>query len=170
VLYATWMDGAIYSQTLESTDPSLIVRRRSNGEARALGLEAEIDARVRDWLAGWVSFTAGQSEFTGGQLEGNRLPQVPVTQAAAGARVMRGRWLASIEARYWGRQFDDDRNTFELGDGFAANALASIRIAHAHIFTAIENIFDAEIDAGRTPLRTLAQPRTWTVGVRVATK
>jgi outer membrane receptor protein involved in Fe transport len=171
VLFATWLGGAIYSRTLPRLPQDTVTTRiRSNGDGRALGAEIEIDARVRDWLSGWVSVTAGNSEFTGGQLEGNKLPQVPPAQAAAGARVTRGRWLASLEARYWGRQFDDDRNTFELKSGASANALGAVRFARAHVFASIENIFDAEIDAGRTPLRTLAQPRVWQVGVRIFTK
>jgi len=167
--FVTWQDGAIYSRTLPTSAPGTL-RMRDNGDARASGLELEADAPLRSWVHGWASVALTRSTFTSGELEGRRLPQVPGAQVAAGARVMRGRWLASVEARYWGRQFDDDRNSFELGSGFAANALASMRFQHAQLFAAIENIFDAEIDAGRTPLRTLAQPRTWTVGVRVSAR
>ena len=95
---------------------------------------------------------------------------MPGAQAAAGVRVMRGRWLASLDARYVSRQFDDDRNTFELQSGAVANAMVSARFRRAQIFASVENLFDADVDAGRTPLRTLAQPRMWTVGVRLFTR
>lgn len=169
VAFLTWQNGAIYSRTLPSLAPGTL-RMRDNADARATGIELEVDAPVREWLHGWVSFTAGRSTFTSGELEGNRLPQVPDAQAAAGARVMFGRWLGTLEARYWGRQFDDDRNTFELDAGTVVNVMAAARFRYAQIFTSIENLFDAEIDAGRTPLRTLAQPRMWQLGVRVFTK
>ena len=165
VLFATWLDGAIYSRTV----PSLtgIVRVRSNGEARAAGGEVEVDARLNDRVAVWASFTAGASRLTGGQLDGNRLPQVPRAQAAAGIRLTDGRWLASFDARHVASQFDDDRNVFELEAATVAAALVSARFARAHLFASVENLFDADVDAGRTPLRTLAQPRMWQVGLRL---
>ena len=169
VAFATWQDGAIYSRTLQSVAPGTL-RRRENGDARAAGVEVEADAPVRGWLHAWASVAMTQSTFTSGELDGRRLPQVPNAQLAAGARVTHGRWHASLDARYWAAQFDDDRNAFELDGGATANALVAARFARAQLFASVENLFDAEIDAGRTPLRTLAQPRMWTAGVRLFTR
>src|SRR5688500_16643774 len=46
VAFATWQHGAIYSRTLQSVAPGTL-RMRDNGDARAAGLELEIDAPVR---------------------------------------------------------------------------------------------------------------------------
>ena len=171
VLFATALDGAIYSRTLEERGPgNAILRRRSNGDARAVGGELELDARPRDGVAIWTSLTAGASRFTSGQLDGNQLPQVPRAQAAAGIRVTGGRWLGSLDARYWARQFDDDANEIELDPATVFNALVSARFRRAQLFASVENLFDVEVDAGRTPLRTLGQPRMWWVGIRLKTK
>lgn len=169
VAFTTWQDGAIYSRTLPSLVPGTL-RMRDNGDARATGVELEADAPVRSWLHAWASAALTRSTFSSGELDGNRLPQVPGAQLAAGARLMQGRWVASLEARYWGRQFDDDRNTFELDPAWAANALVAMRFAHGQIFASVENLFDADIDAGRTPLRTIAAPRLWQAGVRLFTR
>ena len=167
--FVTRQLGAIYSRTLPTVAPGTL-RMRDNGDARAAGVEFEADAPILSWLRGWASVALTRSTFTGGELEGNRLPQVPSAQVAAGARVIYGRVMGSIEARYWSEQFDDDRNNFQLGSGTAANAMIAARFARAQVFAAVENLFDAEIDAGRTPLRTLAAPRTWSIGLRLFTR
>ena len=169
VAFTTWQDGAIYSRTLQSAAPGTL-RMRDNGDARASGVEFEADAPVRRWLHAWASVAMTRSRFTSGELDGNRLPQVPAAQLAGGARIAHGRWHASLDARSWSKQFDDDRNAFELDGGVTANALVAIRFTRAQLFASVENLLDAEIDAGRTPLRTLAQPRMWQVGVRVFTR
>ncbi|HEX6323007.1 MAG TPA: TonB-dependent receptor, partial [Vicinamibacterales bacterium] len=162
---------AIYNRTLPERGPgNTILRRRSNGDARAVGGEVELDARPRDGVAVWTSFTTGRSRFTSGQLDGNQLPQVPRAQGAAGIRLTGGRWMASLDARYWARQFDDDANEIELEAATVFNALVSARFRRAQLFASVENLFDTEVDAGRTPLRTLGQPRMWQIGVRVFTR
>lgn len=169
VAFAAWQQGAIYSRTLQSAAPGTL-RMRENGDARAAGVELEADAPLRRWLHAWASVAMTRSVFMSGELDGNRLPQVPAAQIAAGARLTRGRWHASIDARYSSAQFDDDRNAFALDGGATANALVAARFTWAQVFASVENLFDAEIDAGRTPLRTLAQPRMWTAGVRLFTR
>jgi outer membrane receptor protein involved in Fe transport len=172
VAFAARVDGTIYNRTLPAAViPGVaIVRQRSNGTSGSRGIEVEADARLSRHVRGWLSATAIDSAFTSGELDGNRLPQVPVAHAAAGVRVLAGPWLASFDARYWSRQFDDDRNAFQLRSAATLNALVSMRLRHARIFASVENLLDADIDAGRTPLRTTAQPRTWTVGARLLTR
>jgi len=170
VLFATALDGAIYSRTLPERGPgNATLRRRSNGDARAVGGELELDARPRDGVAVWTSLTTGASRFTSGQLDGNLLPQVPRAQGAAGIRLTGGRWLGSLDARYSARQFDDDANEIALDAATVVNALVSARFRRAQLFASVENLFDVEVDAGRTPLRTLGQPRMWQIGIRLKT-
>jgi outer membrane cobalamin receptor len=168
VAFTTRLDGAIYSRTLTTT-PSL-VRIRSNGDATSTGAEFEADAHISRGARVWVSATAIDSAFTSGELDGNRLPQVPRAHASAGVVLTAGMLSGSVDVRHVTRQFDDDRNQFELGSATTMNGQLAARFRHAQIFTAIENLFNADIDAGRTPLRTVGQPRVWQIGLRLFTK
>lgn len=170
--FVSRLDGAVYSGTLEGvTLPGIaIVRQRANGDARAAGLELEADGRAGRLLRGWAGASFTSSTFTRGELRGLRLPQVPRAQGAAGLVVTHGRWLLSVDTRYAGAQFDDDRNRFVLRDAVTANALVMGRIGPARLFAAVENLLDADVDAGRTPLRTTGQPRVWQAGVRVGVR
>jgi outer membrane receptor protein involved in Fe transport len=162
------LDGAIYSRTV----PSLtgIVRVRTNGDARSSGLEVELESRANRHAWFWASGTMIDSTFTSGELDGNRLPQVPRAQASAGVRLFAGRLSGSLETRYVTRQFDDDRNQFELRSATTVNAQVGAAFKHARVFASVENLFDADVDAGRTPLRTTGQPRLWQVGFTLFTR
>jgi hypothetical protein len=65
-------------------------------------------------------------------------------------------------------QFDDDLNQLYLR-GFAAfYAFFSHDVSRKlSIYAAGENIFDARIEAGMTPVLTLGQPRTVRAGLRL---
>ncbi|MDQ3069626.1 MAG: TonB-dependent receptor [Acidobacteriota bacterium] len=163
------LEGAIYSRTLTSGVPG-ITRMRTNGEARSAGVELEVESRAHKHAWVWVSATMLDSSFTSGELEGNRLPQVPRRSVTAGARFFAGRLSGSLEARHSARQFDDDRNQFELAPATTMNGQVAARFEHAQVFASVENIFDAAVEAGRTPLLTLGQPRMWQVGLRLFTR
>ena len=75
---------------------------------------------------------------------------------------------ATLQARVLGRQFEDDRNTLVLDDAAIVDAFAS-RAVHSHlqIFVGVENLFDTEVQVGRTPILSVGLPRTAHGGVRV---
>ena len=79
------------------------------------------------------------------------------------------RWVtATLQVRAIGRQFEDDRNTLEIGKTGDRRLLRSRQLARSvHVFAAIENLFDAEIPVGRTPVPTVGLPRAARFGVRV---
>ena len=75
---------------------------------------------------------------------------------------------ATAQTRFVGDQFEDDRNTLVLEhaavfDVFASRAIAS----RLHVFVGVENLFDAEVQVGRTPILSVGLPRTAHGGVRV---
>ncbi|MDP1569655.1 MAG: TonB-dependent receptor [Vicinamibacterales bacterium] len=167
------LDGAIANITLSST-PALITRERRNSDrVRARGVELEADVRLHPTLTvnGLAVFTA--SHFRGSvatpAIEGNRVPQVPAYQLGAGLTWADPRLLtAALQVRVSGMQFDDDRNAFELASYTVVDLSLSREISgRLHAFMAVENLFDAEYDVGRTPLRTIGWPRTARAGVRV---
>jgi outer membrane receptor protein involved in Fe transport len=172
VAFMARVDGTIYSRTLPDapSEGVSILRERSNGDGASHGLELEAEFEPVAGAVVWAAGTLLDSTFTSGELEGHRLPQVPRLHAAAGARMIRGRWALSLDVRHASTQFDDDQNVFRLGRASTASAMISAHLKYAQVFASIENAFDADIDAGRTPLRTTGAPRSWTFGLRLFTR
>ena len=164
------LDEAITAITISST-PQLIVRQRANADTlRASGLEVEADVRANRSLS--VAFTSGlvNSHFAGTtELGGKRVPQVPRYNAGLNVRLVRPVWTASAQLRVTGPQFEDDQNVFTLRratvlDAFGGRTL----IGKVTAFVAVENVFDATYDVGRTPTLTTGLPRAARVGLQIA--
>lgn len=165
--FYTNVRGAIANVTLPS--PMGIVRERRNaGEARVRGLEADAEVRVWSWLQARGSLALTSARFRNSKepaLEGNRLPQVPRVSGTFGADVSRADWLrAGIVVRSVGAQFDDDRNAFRLASATQADMRVAVRRQQVELSAVIENLFDARVEVGRTPLVTLAPGRAVRVG------
>ncbi len=163
--YATRLDGAIYNRTL-SASSTAIVRVRNNGNARAFGSELELEWRTR-LLALTSSWALNDSTFTSGELSGKRVPQVPRVGGTVGVRATAGRMHAAANVRVIGAQFDDDQNIFRLDAGSLVDGRVGWRWSRAELFGAIENALDAEIDTGKTPIRTVGSPRTARAGLTI---
>ena len=158
-LFSMTTDDTISNVTL-STTPSLITRQRQNqGSSRSRGIEFDADKHLgRDWRlsAGWLFADASLST-------GRRTPQVPRNTATLQAT---WRDAVGVEARWSSRQFDDDLNQFPLR-GYAAIDLFASR---GNVYVAVENLTNARIEAGATPVVTLGQPRAVRLGLRWAGK
>jgi outer membrane receptor protein involved in Fe transport len=167
IFYATTLDGAIYNRTVTST-PTAITRQRDNADARAIGTELELEWRAGRLLTATTSWAFNDSKFRSGELDGKRVPQVPHASGSIGVRAGRGPWSASAAIRVFGEQFDDDVNQFTLRAGSLTDARAAWRVSRRlELFGAIENVFDNEIDTGKTPLRTIGAPRQSRAGMIV---
>jgi outer membrane receptor protein involved in Fe transport len=158
-LFSMTTDDTISNVTL-STTPSLITRQRQNqGSSRSRGVELDADRRVgRDWRlsAGWLFADATLST-------GRQTPQVPRNTATLQAT---WRNAVGVQARWSARQFDDDLNQFPLRGYAAVDVFAS----HGFVYAAVENVTNARIEAGATPVVTLGQPRAFRAGLRWAGK
>lgn len=157
-----------------ATAPALITRERQNTDTvRAAGLELEADVRPhRHWtIGGVVVLTRSTFTNTPAQpaLDGNRVPQVPSYQLGATVTYLDPqRFTAAMQVRTIGDQFDDDLNAFELEQFTVVDLTGSREVRRGlHAFVAIENLFDAEYDVGRTPIRTIGWPRAVRAGVRM---
>jgi outer membrane receptor protein involved in Fe transport len=167
IFYATRLDGAIYNRTIASS-PTAIVRERANGDARAIGTELELEWRVIGALAVTTSWAVNDSQFTSGELDGKRTPQVPRVGGSVGLRAGAGAFTGAFNVRIMGEQYDDDRNDFKLAAGSLMDARAGWRWTRRfELFGTIENVLDEEIDTGRTPIRTVGGPRMARAGVTV---
>jgi outer membrane receptor protein involved in Fe transport len=165
----TDVDDAIANVTLTSGEQ--IVRQRMNaGAVRARGVEIETEWRPARGVSTIASAAVFDSVFTASPepgLTGRRVPQVPRWQAAASVRLTPGRASATLDWRAVGPQFDDDRNQFLLRRAFTADAFVGWSWRKAQPFIAVENLLDAEIDVGRTPVRTIGAPRIARAGLRL---
>jgi outer membrane receptor protein involved in Fe transport len=166
IFYATRLTDAIYSRTLSSG--ATITRQRSNADARAVGSELEVEWRATRAVALSSSWAFDDSRFVSGDLDGKRIPQVPSAQGSVGIRLTHSRANAAVDVRVFSSQFDDDVNAFELRADSVTAARAGFDVTpHLEVFGTIENVFDAEIDTGRTPIRTVGAPRLARVGARM---
>jgi outer membrane receptor protein involved in Fe transport len=167
IAYATRLDGAVYNRTL-SASQTAIVRERSNGDARTVGSELELEWRAGQGLSLTTAWAINDAVFTSGELQGRRVPQVPRVMGSFGARGALAAFTAGATVRVLGAQFDDDRNDFRLRRGTLVDARAGWRWSrHLELFGAMENAFDREIDTGRTPIRTVGAPRIGRAGAIV---
>ena len=169
--FHTTLDDAIANVTLSVT-PALTTRQRQNAaQVRSRGVELEGDWRpTPQWSIGG-QLTATSAGFTGGAagLDGLDVPQVPRYQAAFSVRFTDPRYVtATFQTRVVGRQFEDDRNTLVLDDATVVDVFASRAIAgRLTLFIGVENLFDQEVQVGRTPILSVGLPRTAHGGVRV---
>jgi outer membrane receptor protein involved in Fe transport len=165
IFYATRMSGAIYNRTVSST-PTAIVRQRDNGDARAVGSELELEWRASRMFTFTTAWAFTNSQFTSGELDGKRTPQVPKVGGSAGVRALVGSFAAALNVRLIGSQFDDDINTLSLERASLVDGRAGWRFSRRfELFGAVENAFDQEVDTGKTPLRTIGAPRMARAGV-----
>ena len=162
-LFSMSVSDAIANVTVSET-PALITRQRQNlGKTRSLG--AELDGEWRpspDWRAS-ASWLYVDATVRDGALRGRRVPQVPRHQATAQISWKR----AGAQLRWSAGQFDDDRNALRLDGYFVADLFASHPLGGGvDVTLAVENVFDAEIEASATPVVTLGQPRAVRMGFR----
>ena len=164
------LDDAITNITLSST-PALITKQRANADkVRAAGFEFEGDVRMASVLTVTLATGIVRSRFTGsGSLSGNQVPQVPRFNVGIGARYVNAGWTTSTQVRVTGAQFEDDQNAFVLRRATVMDIYAGRSIVRQlQAFFAVENLFDAEYDVGRTPILTTGLPRAVRAGVQIA--
>ena len=165
----TELGDAITNVTLDATGGRITRERQNAGHIRARGVELEGEWRPAGWTVVVASAALLDSRFTTSVepgLAGRRVPQVPRWMAAASLRLTPGRAVTAIDVRTTGAQFDDDRNQFVLGRAAVADVYAAVTLRRIQPFVAVENVFDAGIDVGRTPVRTVGTPRTLRAGLR----
>lgn len=160
-----------------SVTPTQIVEQRENlGQIRSRGVSLDYQSQPLSWLSiagGYQYANATVTQFVQEpSLVGKWIPQVAHNMATAQVHASKPRiGVAELLGTLSGRQYDDDKNAFLLHgyfqmDGYAAHAFGS----HAEIYGAIDNIFNREIQVGRTPILTLGTPRMASIGIRFHSK
>lgn len=155
----------------DSVVGGVIYRKRSNaGVIRARGGEVEAEWRAAEVLTFTATATAYDSVFVESAepgLAGNRVPQVPRWSGTVSARSAGSFGIATVTWRAIGPQFDDDRNQFLLDSGQTVDAYLGKQVRAVQVYVAVENLFDSEVEAGKTPVTTVGLPRTFRMGGRL---
>jgi len=172
----SWMAGAtafrsvVHDAIVNVTVSGLVRQRQNAGDAVANGLEFESDWRVLSALRlrGSLQLVDATFEDTVEPiLEGKRLPQVPGASGAVAADLLLPHATMSLMLRSTGHQFDDDRNSFRLAGATQVDVRAQARMGLAALFVVVENVFDARVETGRTPLVTVAPGRAARIGLQI---
>ncbi len=186
-VFRNWLSNAVGNITLRTTpgtDPTTgvvvpaggVLRQRQNVDRIiATGVEGEavwqatsqIELSLR-YLLTSPKITRAAAQPT---LVGLKLAQVAKHQLVAGTTYHPDdKWTLRAEARYSSSQFDDDQNTrllksYAVADLYIDRALTS----YASAFLGVENVLNAEIQAGRSAdgLVTVGAPRMVSGGLRL---
>lgn len=167
---ATVFRSVVHDAIVNVTVSGLVRQRRNAGDAVAAGVEFDADWRMAPGLRLRGSIQVVDATFRGTVepiLDGKRLPQVPTVSGAAIVDLSWARATMSAVLRSTGSQFDDDRNVFRLAGATQVDVRAQVTQGRGALFVVAENVFDARVETGRTPLVTLAPGRAARVGVRV---
>jgi outer membrane receptor protein involved in Fe transport len=167
-----------------STTPTLITEVRENlGQIESRGVS--LDAETAPWL--WLSLIGGYqyadatvTKFSQQPLMvacghpdttliGCRIPQVAQNTGTLQARFNYPKiGVLSLQGRMSGSQWDNDLNTYLLHSYFRLDAYASHQIGKRfEVFATGENLFNRDIEVGRTPTLTLGTPIVGRFGIRI---
>jgi len=165
----TIVDDAVTNLTISSS-PTLITRMRENaGDAHSRGLEVDGEIRPTGILRVRASASFADSRLRNtpeADLEGNRLPQVPVASGSLTIDLsLPHATTASLLWRGTSPQFDDDRNQFLLASASQFDLQVAGRLSQFRWYIVLENALDNRIETGRTPILTIAPGRAVRLGL-----
>ena len=157
---------------LSRTASAIVEQRQNLGQIRSRGVSLDLEAHPYPWLAmsgGYQFAKATVTRFAQDPgLVGEWLPEVARNTGTAQLRASQSRLgTLNLIARVSGRDYDDVENTLLLHGYFRLDSYYERPLgAGFAVYGSAQNIFDRAIDAGRTPVLTLATPRVLTVGLR----
>jgi len=153
-----------------------LLQRQNLGQIRSRGVMVEGETAAWRGLSASVGYQLAIATVTAfnatsavqANLKGNWIPEVPRESATTTLNYVAPR-IASVHllASYAGREYDDAANQYVLHP-YARFDVSVERDLHAglSIFAGAQNLLNRSIDAGRTPILTLAAPRLVQAGLR----
>jgi outer membrane receptor protein involved in Fe transport len=157
-----------------STTPTLITEVRENlGQIESRGVSFDAETAPTRWLSligGYQYADATVTKFAPNPaIVGYRIPQVARNMGALQVRFHGSRFgTLSLQGRMSGNQYDNDLNTYLLHSYFVLNGYVSHDFDHRfEVFAAGENLFNRDIEVGRTPTLTLGTPLVGRIGIRI---
>jgi outer membrane receptor protein involved in Fe transport len=157
------------SAVLVSTN---LYRRENLGQIRSRGVMVEAQSATWRGLDAGFGYQLAVATVTAYSVQpalvGNWIPEVPRESVTATANYVAPR-VASFHAivSYTGRDFDDAPNQFLLHPYARFDVSAERALGHGlSVFAGAQNVLNRTIDAGLTPVLTLAAPRLVQGGLR----
>ena len=172
----TEVNRPISAVLLSQTATTQTLQRQNLGQIRSRGLSIEagtarwrgLDANIGYQLAVATVTAFNTSSPVQANLTGNWIPEVPRESLTGTLNYARPR-LANLHAiaSYTGREFDDANNQFLLHPYPRFDVSADRGIWRGlSLYAGAQNVANRTIDAGRTPILTLAAPRLVQAGLR----
>jgi outer membrane receptor protein involved in Fe transport len=177
----TEVNRPISAVLLAQTATSQTLQRQNLGQIRSDGVMVEAQSNRWHNLDATVGYQLAVSTVTKYNpviqptiplstqlLAGKWTPEVPRESATATVNYAAPR-VANLHllASYQGHEFDDSANQFLLHPYARFDVSADRSLTHGlSIFAAAQNLLNRSIDAGRTPILTLAPPRIVQAGLR----
>ena len=134
-----------------------VCRQRQNLERTEIhGAEVELELRPTERWRFVTSYLLSDAEILDApaqpELEGNRLAQVPESQGSMSLAWSDPRLFdIGVYGRFVDEQFEDDLNSLELGSSVLVDFAVSVPVGpRLLVFLRAENVFDEELEAGRT--------------------
>jgi outer membrane receptor protein involved in Fe transport len=169
----TQVNRPIAAVTLSSTPTSTLLMRENLGQLTSKGITAEWELKPVRFMTLTGGYQFAVSTVTKFQadpaLVGNWTPEVPRNSASLQMRFEKERvGTLSVALRTSGRQFDDSANQFMLDGYELVDLYGEHRFGERwSVYAAAQNLLNATVQAGRTPILTLGAPRIVMVGVRL---
>jgi outer membrane receptor protein involved in Fe transport len=159
--------------TLSST-ATLITRMRENlGRTRTEGVDVSAQTKITNTITLETAYQYAAaivvSSPANGVLVGLNVPEVPRNVGTAQLRYSNPKTLTfAMQARYVGKQYDDDQNQLPLNGFFTADAYLSRQIRRGvELYAAAENMFNRRYQVARTPIVQLGPPVMARAGLRL---
>ncbi len=176
----TQVNRPVAAVVLAQTATTQTLERQNLGQIRSRGLSLEagtVSWRNLDFGFGYqlafATVTAfNTSSLAQANLTGKWIPEVPRELVTATANYAVPRVAAfHIIASYTGRAYDDAANQFLLHayprlDVSADRAISGRVFRGLSVYAGVQNVANRTIEAGRTPVLTLAAPRLVQMGLR----
>jgi outer membrane receptor protein involved in Fe transport len=158
--------------TLSSTPTSTLLMRENLGQLTSKGLTAEWQLQPTPWMTVVGGYQLAISTVTKFQadptLVGKWTPQVPRNLATLQLRFEQPRLgVFSVNLRASGQQFDDSANQYRLAGYAQLDLYAGHQFRERWtVYAMIQNLTNAPVQAGRTPILTLGSPITVLGGIK----
>jgi len=172
----TEVNRPISAVELSQTATTQTLQRQNLGQIRSRGAMVEgqtatwrgLDANFGYQLALATVTAFNPSSAAQVNLKGNWIPEVPRESVTSAVNYVRPK-IASfhVVASYEGREFDDAANTFVLHPYARVDVSAERELGRGFsVYAGGQNLLNRTIDAGLTPVLTLAAPRLVQGGLR----
>jgi outer membrane receptor protein involved in Fe transport len=172
----TEVNRPISAVELSQTAITQLLQRQNLGQIRSRGVMVEgqtagwrgLDASFGYQLAVATVTAFNSSSAAQANLTGNWIPEVPRESVTGTVNYVRPK-IASLHvvASYEGREFDDAANEFLLRPYARVDVMAERELGRGFsVYAGAQNVLNRTIDAGETPVLTLAAPRLVQGGLR----